>query len=165
MNSSQRLVHNNKRLSFRRANVQKFTFIYFNATHERRVFVSPFQRLVSETCDAAESQVAASPVVVVDSGGAAADVVDGVGEDAILSSDDDDLDEYLTEADELVTSPHANFSNRTEMTIVGNLDETVPAQVDVSHPAQNKAKETFAQKAARKALECQEKERRSKSRR
>ena len=62
-------------------------------------------------------------------------------------------------------SPHANFSNRTEMTSVGNLDETAPVQVDVSHPAQNKAKETFAQKAARKTLERQEKERRSKSRR
>ena len=48
-------------------------------------------------------------------------------------------------------SQHANFSNRTEMTSVGNLDETVPVLVDVSHPAQNKAKETFAQKAAQLA--------------
>ena len=46
------------------------------------------------------------------------------------------------------------------MTCVGNLDETVPVQVDDSHPAQNKAKETFAQKAARKALERQQKEKR-----
>ena len=98
-------------------------------------------------------------MVVVDSVGD-----DGVGEDEILSSDDD-LDAYLKEADELVMSPHANVSNRTEMTSLGNLDETVPVQVDVSHPAQNKAKETFAQKAARKTLERQEKERRSKSRR
>jgi hypothetical protein len=99
-------------------------------------------------------------VVVVDSDGD-----DGVGEDEILSSDDDDLDEYLKEADELVMSPHANVSNRTEMTSLGDLDETVPVQDDVSQPARNKAKETFAQKAARKALERQEKERRSKSRR
>ena len=93
-------------------------------------------------------------------------MVMGVGEDEILSSDDDDLDEYLKEADELVMSPHANVSNRTEVTSLGNLDETVPVQDDdVSHPARNKAKETFAQKAARKTLERQEKERRSKSRR
>ena len=90
---------------------------------------------------------------------------DGVGEDEILSSDDDDLDEYLKEVDELVMSPHANVSNGTEMTSLGNLDETVLVQDDVSHPARNKPKETFAQKAARKALERQEKERRSKSRR
>ena len=90
---------------------------------------------------------------------------DGVGEDEILSSDDDDLDEYLKEVDELVMSPHANVSNGTEMTSLGNLDETVPVQDDVSHPTRNKAKETFAQKTARKALERQEKKRRSKSRR
>jgi hypothetical protein len=159
MNSSQKLVHN-KRLSLSHANVQKLSFIYFNARHERRLFASPFHRLVSETYDAAESQVAASPVVVVDS-----DSDDGVGEDEILSSDDDDLDEYLEEVDELVMSPHANVSNGTEMTSLGNLDETVPVQDDVSHPTRNKAKETFAQKTARKALERQEKKRRSKSRR
>ena len=90
---------------------------------------------------------------------------DGIGEDEILSSDDDDLDQYLKEVDELVMSPHANVSNRTEMTSLGNLDETVLVQDDASHPARNKQKETFAQKAARKALERQEKERRSKSRR
>ena len=90
---------------------------------------------------------------------------DGIGEDEILSSDDDDLDQYLKEVDELVMSPHANVSNRTEMTSLGNLDETVLVQDDASHPARNKPKETFAQKAARKALERQEKERRSKSRR
>jgi len=90
---------------------------------------------------------------------------DGVGGNEILSSDDDDLGEYLKEVDELVMSPHANVSNRTEMTSLGNLDETVLVQDDVSHPARNKPKETFAQKAARKALERQEKERRSKSRR
>jgi hypothetical protein len=89
---------------------------------------------------------------------------DGIGVE-ILSSDDDDLDEYLKEVDELVMSPHANVSNGTEMTSLGNLDETVPVQDDVSHPTRNKAKETFAQKTARKALERQEKKRRSKSRR
>jgi hypothetical protein len=45
--------------------------------------------LVSETCDAAESQVAASPVVVADGVVVAAADDDG---DEILSSDDDDLD-------------------------------------------------------------------------
>ena len=55
---------------------------------------------------------------------------DGVGEVEVLSSDDADLDEYLKEADELVMSPHANVSNRTEMTSLGNLDETVPVQDD-----------------------------------
>ena len=99
------------------------------------------------------------------SGRRSSDGDDGVGGNEILSSDDDDLDEYLKEVDELVMSPHANVSNRTEMTSLGNLDETVLVQDDVSHPAQNKPKETFAQKAARKALERQEKERRSKSRR
>ena len=98
------------------------------------------------------------------SGRRSSDGDDGVGEDEILSSDDDDLDQYLKEVDELVMSPHANVSNRTEMTSLGNLDETVLVQDDVSHPARNKPKETFAQKAARKVLERQEKERRSKSR-
>ena len=41
---------------------------------------------------------------------------DGVGADEILSSDDDGLDEYLKDADELVMSALANVSNRTEMT-------------------------------------------------
>ena len=45
--------------------------------------------MVSETCDAAESQVAASHVVVADGVVAAAAADDG---DEILSSDDDDLD-------------------------------------------------------------------------
>ena len=99
------------------------------------------------------------------SGRRSSDGDDGVGGNEILSSDDDDLDQYLKEVDELVMSPHANVSNRTEMTSLGYLDETVLVQDDVSHPARNKPKETFAQKAARKALERQEKERRSKSRR
>ena len=115
-------------------------------------------RLVSEANDAAESQVVASSVVVADGDD------DGIGVE-ILSSDDDDLDDYLKDADELVTSPLANVSDRTEMTRVGNLDETVRVQVDDSRPAQNEAKETFPQKAARKALERQQKENRRKSRR
>ena len=41
-------------------------------------------------------------------------------------------------------SPHANVSNGTEMTSLGNLDETVPVQDDVSHPARNKATSTSA---------------------
>ena len=63
------------------------------------------------------------------SGRRSSDGDDGVGEDEILS-DDDDLDEYLREVDELVMSPHANVSNRTEMTSLGNLDETVLVQDD-----------------------------------
>ena len=157
MNSSQKLVHNKRRLSLSHARVEKLTFIYFNNTDRRRVVVSPLHRLVSEANDAAESQVVASSVVVADGDD------DGIGVE-ILSSDDDDLDDYLKDADELVMSPLANVSDRTEMTCVGNLDETVRVQVDDSHPAQNKAKETYAQKAARKALGRQEKERRSKSR-
>ena len=82
-----------------------------------------------------------------------------------LSSDDDDLDEYLKDAAELVMSPLANFSNRTEMTCVGNLVENVQVQDDDLRPARDKAKETFTQKAARKALDRQEKEKRCKHRR
>jgi len=52
-----------------------------------------------------------------------------------------------------------------EMTRAGNLDENVQVEDDDLRPAQDKAKETFAQKAARKALERQEKEKRSKHRR
>jgi len=138
----------------KKAVLRKLTFIYFNNTDRRRVVVGPLHRLVSEANDAAESQVVASPVVDADGDD------DGFGADESLSSDDDDLDEYLKDAAELVMSPLANFSNRTEMTCVGNLDETVPVQVDDSQPAQNKAKETLAQKAARKALERQQKEKR-----
>ena len=90
---------------------------------------------------------------------------DGVGADEIISPDDDGLDEYLKGVDELVMSPLANVSNRTEMTCVGNLDENVQVEVDDSRPARDMAKETFAQKAARKGLERQEKENRSKHRR
>ena len=54
-------------------------------------------------------------------------------------------------------SPSANVSNRAEMTRAGNLDENVPVEDDDSRPARAKEKETFAQKAARKALERQEK--------
>ncbi|CEG00989.1 unnamed product [Ostreococcus tauri] len=60
--------------------------------------------------------------------------------------------------------PLVNVSNRTEMTCVGNLDENMQVQDDDSRPARDKAKANFAQKAARKALERQEKDRRSKSR-
>ena len=57
-------------------------------------------------------------------------------------------------------SPLANVENRMEMTLVGNLDENVRVQDDDSRPTRDKAKETFAQKAARKALERQQKEKR-----
>ena len=75
------------------------------------------------------------------------------------------MDDELKDADELVMSPFADVSNRTETTCVGNLDENVQVEDDDSRPARDKEKETFAQKAARKALERQEKERRSKHRR
>ena len=90
---------------------------------------------------------------------------DGVGADEIISPDDDGLDEYSKYADELVTSPLANVSNRTETTCVGNLVENIHVQEDDLRPARDMAKETFAQKAARKGLERQEKENRSKHRR
>ena len=149
-------MHNSKRLSLSHARIQKLTFIYFNNTHRRRLAVSSFGCLASEACEVTENEVVASPVVDADG-----DDDDGIGVE-ILSSDDESLDEYLKDADELVMSPLANVSNRTEMTCLGNLDENM--QDDDSRPARDKAKETFAQKAARKALERQEKETRSKHR-
>ena len=85
-------------------------------------------------------------MVVVDS-----DSDDGVGEDEILSSDDDDLDEYLKEVDELVMSPHANVSNRTEMSCVGNLDENMPVQGDddLSSSGQGKRKHLHRRQLSR----------------
>ena len=73
--------------------------------------------------------------------GGAGDEDAGIGEltKEILSRVDETLDEYK-EADELVMSPHANVSNRTEMTSLGNLDETGPVQDDVSHPARDEAR-------------------------
>ena len=139
--------------------VQKLTFVYFNSRHKRRLAVSSFGRLAAEACEVTENEVVASPVVDADG-----DDGDGIGVE-ILSSDDEILDDYLKDADELVMSPSANVSNRAEMTRAGNLDENVPVEDDDSRPARAKEKETFAQKAARKALERQEKERRSKHRR
>jgi len=160
MNSAQKLVHNSKRLSLRHARVEKLTFVYFNNKHKRRA-VGSIDRLVSEVSKVTENEVEASPVVDVAADDA--DDADADGADEILSSDDDGLDEYLKDADELVMSPLANVSNRTEMTCVGNLDRNMQVQDDDSRPARDKAKEA-AQKAARKALGRQEKERRSKSR-
>ena len=123
MNSAQKLVHNRKRLSLSHARVQKLTFVYFNNKHRRRLAVSSFGRLASEACEVTEN-VAASPVVDADG-----DNADGIGVE-ILSSDDESLDQYLKDADELVMSPLANVSNRTEMTCVGNLDENMQVQDD-----------------------------------
>jgi len=139
--------------------VQQLTFVYFNSRQKRRVAVSSFGRLAAEACKVTENEVVASPVVDADG-----DDGGGIGVE-ILLSDDESLDDYLTDADELVMSPLANISNRTEMTCVGNLDENAQVEDDDSRPASDKGKETFAQKAARKALERQEKERRSKHRR
>ena len=146
------------------ARVQKLTFVYFNSRHKRRVTASSFGRLAAEACEVTENEIVASPVVVDADGDDDADD-DGVGADEILSSDDESLVDYLKDADELVMSPFADVSNRTETTCVGNLDENVQVEDDDLRPAQDKAKETFAQKAARKALERQQKENRRKSRR
>ena len=139
--------------------VQKLTFVYFNSRHRRRVAVSFLGRLAAEACEVIENEVVASPVVDADG-----DDGDGFGVE-ILSSDDESLDDYLKDADELVTSSLVNVSNRAETTCVGNLDENVQVLDDDSRPARDKEKETFAQKAARKALERQEKEKRRKHRR
>ena len=139
--------------------VQKLTFVYFNSRHRRRVAVSFLGRLAAEACEVIENEVVASPVVDADG-----DDGDGFGVE-ILSSDDESLDDYLKDADELVTSSLVNVSNRTETTCVGNLDENVQVLDDDSRPARDKEKETFAQKAACKALERQEKEKRRKHRR
>jgi len=66
----------------------------------------------------------------------------GIGEltKEFLSRVDENSYEYLKEADEVVMSPHANVSNRTEMTSSGNLDETGPVQDDVSHSARDEAR-------------------------
>ena len=124
-----------------------------------QVVVGQIHRVVSEGNDAAKSQVVASPVVDADGDDY------GVGAEESLSSDEDDLGEYLKDQAEVVMLPFADVSNRTETTCVGNLDENVQVEDDDLRPAQDKAKETLAQKAARKALERQQKENRRKSRR
>ena len=71
-------------------------------------------------------------------GGASDDDADdaGVGEltKEILSRVDENLDEYLTDADGFIMSPLANVSNRMEMTRAGNFDENVRVQDDDSRP-------------------------------
>ena len=62
---------------------------------------------------------------------------DGIRDDEILSSDDEHVDQYVKDTDERAMSPHANVSNRTEMTRVGNLDENMQVQDDDSHPARD----------------------------
>ena len=97
------------------------------------------------------------PVIDADSDG------DGIGDVEILSSDDENLDEYVKGPDELVMLPRVNVSDQMEVLLLGSLGANVPVRDDDSRPAWDKAKEA-AQKAARKALGRQEKERRSKSR-
>ena len=116
---------------------------------------------IRDVCEVEESEVAVGAVVRADSNGDDG----GIRDDEILSSDDEHVDQYVKDTDERVMLPLANVSNRTEMTCVGNLDENMQVQGDDSRPARDKANVTFAQKAARKALERQEKETRSKSRR
>ena len=98
-------------------------------------------------------------VIDADSGG------DGNGDVEILSSDDENLDEYVKGPDELVMLRRVNVSDQMEVLLLGSLGANVPVRDDDSRPARDKAKETFARKAAHKALDRQEKERRSKSRR
>ena len=90
---------------------------------------------------------------------------DGIGDVGILSSDDENLDEYVKGPDELVMLRRVNVSDQMEVLLLGSLGANVPVRDDDSRPARDKAKETFARKAAREALGRQEKERRSKSRR
>ena len=97
--------------------------------------------------------------VVADSDG------DGIGDVEILSSDDENLDEYVKGPDELVMLLRVNVSDQMEVLLLDSLDANVPVRDDGSLPAWDKTKETFARKAAREALGRQEKERRSKSRR
>ena len=96
--------------------------------------------------------------VVADSDG------DGIGDVEILSSDDENLDEYVKGPDELVMLLRVNVSDQMEVLLLGSLGANVPVRDDDSRPAWDKTKETFAHKAAHKALDRQEKERRSKSR-
>jgi hypothetical protein len=89
---------------------------------------------------------------------------DGIGDVEILSSDDENWDEYVKGPDELVMLPRVNVSDQVEIVLMGSLGANVPVRDNGLRPAQDKAKETFAHKAAHKALGRQEKERRSKSR-
>jgi len=98
------------------------------------------------------------PVIDADSDG------DGIGDVGILSSDDENWDEYVKGPDELVMLPRVNVSDQVEIVLMGSLGANVPVRDNGLRPAQDKAKETFAHKAAHKALGRQEKERRSKSR-
>ena len=100
----------------------------------------------------------ADPVIDADSDG------DGIGDVEILSSDDENLDEYVKGPDELVMLLRVNVSDQMEVLLLGSLGANVPVRDDDSRPARDKTKETFAHKAAYKVLERQEKERRSKSR-
>ena len=81
--------------------VQQLTFVYFNSRHKRRVAVSSFGRLAAEVCEVTANELVARPVVDGDG-----DDGDGIGVE-ILSSDDESLDDYLKDADELVMSPSA----------------------------------------------------------
>ena len=100
----------------------------------------------------------ADPVIDADSDG------DGIGDVEILSSDDENLDEYVKGPDELVMLRRVNVSDQMEVLLLGSLGANVPVRDDDSRPARDKTKETFAHKAAYKVLGRQEKERRSKSR-
>ena len=100
----------------------------------------------------------ADPVIDADSDG------DGIGDVEILSSDDENLDEYVKGPDELVMLPRVNVSDQMEVLLLGSLGANVPVRDDDSRPARDKTKETFAHKAAYRVLGRQEKERRSKSR-
>ena len=71
----------------------------------------------------------------------------------------------LCESDELVMLLRVNVSDQMEVLLLGSLGANVPVRDDDSRPAWDKTKETFAHKASHKALDRQEKERRSKSRR
>ena len=98
------------------------------------------------------------PVINADSDG------DGIGDVEILSSDDENWDEYVKGPDELVMLPRVNVLDQMEVLLLGSLGANVPVHEDDSRPARDKTKETFANKAAYKVLERQEKEHRRESR-
>ena len=58
----------------------------------------------------------------------------------MLSSDNDDLYEYIEGPDELVMSPHAKVSDRTEVKRLCSLDQNVLAHEDGLRPARDRAR-------------------------
>ena len=64
---------------------------------------------------------------------------DGIGDVEILSSDDENWDEYVKGPDELVMLPRVNVSDQMEVLLLGSLGANVPVHDDDSRPARDKA--------------------------